>query len=364
MAVISIQQIIGVDEVVLSSKESPLVERLHVIEDDAHNVIGVIALDSTVLGPAAGGCRFWSYSSVAEMTTDAIRLARGMSYKNALAGLPFGGGKAVLQRPGAVFDRRAIFSTFANAVAELDGAYVTAEDVGTTVADMEWVARSTRHVAGRQAQPGKAGGDPSPWTALGIFMSMQAASRIVLGSDVRGMTVAVQGVGNVGSRLCGLLAEAGARLVVADVDPDLASTVARKYAARLVSVDEILLAQAEILAPCALGAVLNSQTIPTLRVGMICGGANNQLAAAADGNALWAQNIAYAPDYVVNAGGIINVAAEYLGESLSDVQRRIDAIAERVAQIMRQAIVERRPEYLIADDMARSIIHAGRLVAA
>jgi leucine dehydrogenase len=354
----------GADDMVQASDNDMLVEHLQVIEDPARGAIGVIALHSTSLGPAAGGCRLWQYATRDAMATDAIRLARGMSYKNALAGLPFGGGKAVLQKPAGAFDRVALFAAFGEAVARLGGRYVTAEDVGTTVADMEMVARSTRHVAGLEGRAGSAGGDPSPWTALGVFKSMQAASKLQLGSDVRGLTVSVQGVGNVGARLCALLSDAGARLIVADFDGARAADVARRYGARRIGIDDILAADADILAPCALGAVLDRHSIAGLKVGLVCGAANNQLASDADGHALLDRAIAYAPDYAVNSGGIINVAAEYLGETVVDVQRRIDMIPNRVVQIMQRARHEHRPAHLVADDMARSAIAAARRAAA
>lgn len=182
-------------------------ERLQIIHDVETGVRGVIAIDSTALGPAAGGCRLWHYESHADLAADAIRLARGMSYKNAVAGLPFGGGKAVLQRPTGDFDRTAVFRVFAKAVAALDGQYVTAEDVGTTVADMQIVSERTKYVAGLKAKPGMAGGDPSPWTALGVFEAMKAAAAMRLQSELEGLTVAVQGVGSVGRGLCRLLRE-------------------------------------------------------------------------------------------------------------------------------------------------------------
>jgi leucine dehydrogenase len=229
---------------------------------------------------------------------------------------------------------------------------------------MEVVARRTPYVAGLETKPGRAGGDPSPWTALGIFQSMQAASRIALGSDVRGLTVAVQGVGNVGERLCELLADAGAHLVVADVEGSRASFVAAHYGARLMPANDILSAEADILAPCALGAVLNETSIATLKAGLVCGGANNQLATDADGDRLRERGIAYAPDYVVNAGGIINVAAEYLGETTTDVERRIEMIAGRVAQIMQRAAKEGRSSHMVADELARNLIAVGNRVAA
>lgn len=348
----------------VTTTNGTLVEQLHMIDDPASGAKGVIAIHSTALGPAAGGCRLWRYPSSEAVTTDAIRLARGMSYKNALAGLPFGGGKAVLTHPAGPFDRATMLRGFAVAVQQLGGSYITAEDVGTTVADMELVAQHTRFVAGLKRPAGMAGGDPSPWTALGVFKSMQAASRLALGSDLRGLTVLVQGLGNVGSRLCGLLHDAGAKLVVADLDSHRAQVAARRFDAQLRSIDDILKAEGDILAPCALGGVLISSSIEELRVGLVCGGANNQLLNDGDGQALLDRGIVYCPDYVVNAGGIINVASEYLRETVSDVQRRMDLIPERVVQILSRSRQEQRPTNLVADEMAAALIRSARRVAA
>jgi len=337
---------------------------IHIVSDADGAAIGVIAVHSTALGPAAGGCRFWHYESHAALTADAIRLARGMSYKNALAGLPLGGGKAVLQRPEGSFDRAALFRAFGNAVESLDGAYITAEDVGTTVADMERVRERTRYVAGLHAEPGKSGGDPSPWTARGVFEAMRAAARFALGSDLDGLTVAVQGTGNVGAALCRMLRAAGARLVIADIDRRRVDALIAELGARAVGVDEIAAADADIFAPCALGGALNARTIPTLKARLVCGAANNQLATEADGEALLAQGIVYAPDYVVNAGGIINVSAEYLGEAPDAVERRIGEIAPRLTGILEAADRDTLPTGRVADALARSIIARGQRAAA
>lgn len=331
-------------------------EELRVIDDARTGTVGIIAIHSTALGPAAGGCRLWHYDGLAEVTADAVRLARGMSYKNAMAGLPFGGGKAVLQRPNGAFDRAALFRVFADAVADLGGRYITAEDVGTCVADMRLVRERTPYVAGLDAKPGRAGGDPSPWTALGVFESMKAAAQFGFGCGLDRLTVAVQGVGNVGAALCRLLRDAGARLIVADVDRARVEALAREVGAELVGSDEILGVQADVLAPCALGAVLNQRTIPLLRAKLVCGAANNQLATEADGEALRERGILYAPDYVVNAGGIINVAAEYLGETSAQVEQRVHQIAGRLLTVLRQATAEQRPPSVVADEMAFQII--------
>lgn len=198
--------------------KNDLQEELHFINEEQSGLNGVIANHSTALGPAAGGCRFRDYNSHDEMTRDTVLLARGMSYKNALAGLPFGGGKAVLRRPVGAFDRASIFRIFADEVAALEGSYITGEDVGTSIKDMKDVRKRTSFVVGLELKPGKAGGDPSPWTALGVFQSMQAAPNFTHGSDIGGLKVAVQGVGNVGANSYRLVKKAGGRLIIADVD--------------------------------------------------------------------------------------------------------------------------------------------------
>lgn len=339
-------------------------ERLQVINDAETGVNGIIAIHSTVLGPAAGGCRFWHYDSQADLTADAVRLARGMSYKNAMAGLPFGGGKAVLQRPAGDFDRKAVFRVFADAIAALDGQYITAEDVGTNVADMKLVRERTRYVAGLDAEPGKAGGDPSPWTSLGVFESMKAAAQFCFRSDLTGLTVAVQGIGNVGLGLCRLLKEAGAKLIVADIDDARVAAVAHELGARVVGVHDILGVDADIFAPCALGGILDHRTIPQLKAKLVCGGANNQLATESDGQLLVERGVVYAPDYVVNAGGIINVSAEYLGETTEQVRARVLAIAPRLIGVLQQATHDGSPANVVADILARQIIVEGCLKAA
>jgi len=336
-------------------------QRVHMLHDGASGLHGAIVIDSVKLGPAAGGCRLWHYADDAALLSDARRLARGMSYKNALAGLPFGGGKAVIARPSGAFDRAALFAAFGRAVAALDGAYITAEDVGTTIADMDMVRARTSYVAGLNHSGANAGGDPSPWTALGVFEGMKAAVAFghdsgVGGGTLRGKRVAVQGAGNVGAGLARLLAAEGAELVIADIDEARAAMLAAELGARVAGADEILTIDADVLAPCALGGVLNARSIPLLRVGVVCGGANNQLATTADGEALRARGIIYAPDYVVNAGGIINVAAEYLGEATSAVHQRIMGIGGRLRGILAEARLAALPAGEVADAMARQII--------
>ncbi len=343
-----------------STHATPLPPRMiHRLDDPDTGLSGVIVLHSTHLGPAAGGCRLWTYASMAAATLDATRLAEGMSYKNALAGLPLGGGKAVLHAPPAGTDRAAMFRAFGRAIERLRGDYVTAEDVGTTVADMQAVAEITRHVAGLPSQGGRPGGDPSPFTARGVFVSMEAAARRHLGTSLDGLDVAVQGLGNVGRGLCTLLHAAGARLIVAETRPGVAENMAKLYAATIVDPTEIATVQADIFAPCALGGVLDQQNVPALRVRMVCGGANNVLAAPEIGAQLAARDILYCPDYVVNAGGIINVAGEYLGWSQNEVDRRVDETAARLLRVFDLAETEGIPPNLAADRLAQAMV-AGR----
>lgn len=339
------------------------VEGLHVINDGESGLTGIIAIHSTNLGPAAGGCRFWHYAEQDQLISDAVRLARGMSYKNALAGLPLGGGKAVLQKPKGDFDREDYFRAFGKAVAQLEGNYITAEDVGTSVADMQVVRSQTRFVAGLEAENLRAGGDPSPWTALGVFESMKAAASFS-GLSLRGATVAVQGTGNVGAALCRLLAREGAKLIVADIDEARAGALARELGSVQAGIDDILGADADILAPCALGAILNDRTIPTIRAGLVCGAANNQLEEERHGEALLSRGIVYAPDYVVNAGGIINVCAEYLGENTHHVEARVNEIAPRLVRILEKARDQKLPSGVVADELARAKIADAALQAA
>jgi leucine dehydrogenase len=300
-----------------------------------------------------GGCRAATYVSEAAAFTDALRLSQGMSYKNAMADLPAGGGKAVLYRlPDESRSRAQAFAAFGAVVEELGGAYVTAEDVGTSVADMEAVARTTRYVAGLPGKAGQAGGDPSPWTALGIFEAMKVAAD----RPLAGARVAVQGLGSVGYRLCEQLHAAGARLVVADVDGARARRAQHAFGAEVVSVDRIHRVESDVFSPNALGAVLNVDTVADLQAPVICGGGNNQLATYDDGLRLRARGVVYAPDYVVNAGGIINVVAEYLGEPQDHVAERVRAIAPRLALILDQAKSAGRPTNEVADEMARAKI--------
>jgi leucine dehydrogenase len=334
------------------------------LEDRSVGLEGVIVIHSTRLGPAAGGCRLWSYPSLAEATEDGLRLAQGMSYKNALAGLPLGGGKAVLRRPEGDFDRRALFEAFGRAVERLGGRYVTAEDVGTTVSDMECTAKRTVHVAGLSQRSGQAGGDPSPHTARGVFLAMERAIERRFARDFSQVTVAVQGLGSVGYQLCRLLHDAGARLIVAEPRAEVAARAAVEFGAEVCSVAGIVEARADVFAPCALGNALDERAIARLRAKVVCGAANNQLADPALGALLDRRRVLYAPDYLVNAGGIINVAGEYLGWSAAEVETRVAAIPARLAEVLERAGRTGRPPSEIADELARELLSGAHHVPA
>lgn len=334
------------------------------LEDKSAGLDGIIVVHSTTLGPGAGGCRLWDYPDRDQAFADAFRLAEGMSYKNAMAGLPFGGAKAVLRRPDGPFDRAALFRAFGRAVAALGGRYVTAEDVGTSVADMQEVAHETRHVAGLAAVGAAAGGDPSPWTAEGVFGAIEAGAAFALGSDLKGLTVAVQGTGNVGAELCRRLADAGARLVIADVAPGRRDRIATILGARVVGADTIAGVDCDIFVPCALGGVLDEQAVTALKARLVCGGANNQLATPEIADVLRKRGITYVPDYVANAGGIISVSAEYLGESAASVARRVAQIGPRVTALLEDSARRNLSPAAVADETAERLIGAaGRLAA-
>lgn len=299
-------------------------------------VSGFIIIDSLVNGPATGGCRFTGYASRADALRDAQRLARGMSYKNAMAELPLGGGKSVIMKPEGDFDRRAVLEVFGQALNHLEGRYLAAEDVGTSEADMEVIRQASSFVFGLPTDGSKAGGNPSPRTAQGVFLSILALLDF-RAIAVREAHVAVQGLGSVGRELCHLLLHRGARLTVADVNPLAVAEFQGHPDVRIEDTTLIHRVPADVFAPCALGAGLNAQTIPELGAGIIAGAANNQLECPADALRLADRGILYAPDYIVNAGGIINVACEYLGEDDEQVERRVAAIPGRLLALIREA---------------------------
>lgn len=334
-------------------------EGVHFITDPASGLRAVIAIHSTKLGPAAGGVRFWHYADSAAAVTDALRLSRGMSFKNAMAGLPLGGGKGVVLAPerGATITEAQLVA-FGEAVESLGGRYVTAEDVGMSEARMKLIATRTRHVSGLPVAGGSAGGDPGPFTALGIYLGVKAAAKRALGADsMRGVHVAIQGVGSVGGGLARRLAEDGAKLTLADVNADKAAALAGELGADVAGADEILAVAADIVSPNALGAILTAESIAALDCRAVAGGANNQLATPADGDHIHARGILYAPDYVINAGGIINVGLEYLGQGdRAEVEARIAKIPGRLVEIWDESDRTGAPSSVVADTIAQRLI--------
>jgi len=317
-------------------------EEVWSVDDAATGLKGFIALHSTARGPAAGGLRMRLYPGEAAALEDALNLSRGMSYKNAAAGLPLGGGKAVIMGDPARDKTPEMLRAMGRAVSALDGRYWTAEDMGMTPEDMAEIARETRFVAGR-AEGAHASGDPSPVTARGVFDAIGiGAARVFGGAGLSGRTVAVQGLGHVGRHLCRLLHEAGAGLIVADTDRARTDITGRDFGAVTTAPAEVHTAPADIFAPCAIGGILNSRTIPRIRARMVAGAANNQLATRADADALHARGILYLPDYVANGGGIINVAAEILriDDRAEWVEDRLAALRATMEHIVARAAAE------------------------
>ncbi|WP_342361760.1 Glu/Leu/Phe/Val family dehydrogenase [Terrarubrum flagellatum] len=318
----------------------------------------IIAIHSTALGPAIGGCRIRPYADETQALIDVLRLSRGMSFKAAVAGVPFGGGKMVVIADPRRDKSPALMRAIGAAVDRLGGRYVTGEDVGTTAEDMTLIKLSTDHVMGLPESSGGSG-DPSPRTALGCFVGIVAAVRHRLQRDgVSGVRVAVQGLGNVGRNLCQLLAAAGAELVVSDLRSELVEDAVSAFGARPAAPEEIHRVAADVFAPCALGAVVNDATLPELRAPIVAGAANNQLAdEIRHGAQLRDRNILYAPDYVINAGGMIQLAVERSGLDWSEVDRRVRAIGETLTAIFEQADSEGAPPAVAAHNLARSRLH-------
>jgi leucine dehydrogenase len=337
-------------------------ERVLFCRDADTGLQAIIAIHSTALGPAAGGARLWSYDTDDDALHDALRLSQGMSYKNAMADLKLGGGKAVIIKTPDFDGSDALYECFGEFVDSLGGDYITAEDVGMSVGIMETVARKTPYVTGLPQKSGKAGGDPSPKTAFGLLRGIEAAARFKLGrTDLEGLSVAVQGVGKVGYHLCRLLHEAGATLVVADIDADQVQRACDEFDAAALGCDEILFAPVDVVSPCALGAILTQATIPGLQASIIAGGANNQLETHEDGQRILDRGILYAPDYVINGGGIINVACEYEGEvDDATVMELVAKIGPRLTGIFEEAERSGEPTNVIADREACRIINSKR----
>ena len=339
-------------------------ELVQLVHDQASGLTAIIALHSTHLGPGAGGTRFWHYADPAAAMRDVLRLSRGMSYKNAMAGLPMGGGKAVILADAKKAKTPAMLAAFGDAVKALGGRYVTAEDVGISEADMVAIARQTDFVSGLPVEgEGAAGGDPGPFTAMGIYHGIKAAVRHKLGKDsLRRVHVAVQGTGSVGGGVARLLAKDGAQLTLADVNEERAEALAGELGGHAVAPDAIMSTACDVFSPNALGAILDDAGIARLDCAIVAGGANNQLARAHHGQALAERGILYAPDYVINAGGIISVTLEYLCRrdkspcDINEVRKRIAQIPGRLEAIWHESDATGVSPDQVADRMAQKLI--------
>lgn len=336
-------------------------ESVHYFHDEDTGLKAIIAIHSTALGPAAGGCRMWNYADSESMTKDVLRLSQGMSFKSAMAGLPLGGGKAVIWGNSRTDKTPDLFRAFGRAIESLNGRYWTAEDVGLTPEDLAYAREETRYVAG--LSEGKAAsGDPSPVTAEGVYRGVRAAVKARFGSDeLEGRTVAVQGVGHVGSSVVRMLSEAGARVRIADIAEDHVSKLAEETGAEISSVNDILFEEVDVLSPCALGGILNPDTLPKLKCKIVAGAANNQLSTPEMGDELAKRGILYAPDYVINGGGIINVAAEISGSYRPEwVAEKLDTLMETLRDIFQRADSLGRATNRVADDIATERIQAAK----
>ena len=329
-------------------------------EDSQSGLNAIVSVHDATLGPACGGCRVYPYTSFDAALEDVKNLSRGMTYKNSLGGIPFGGGKAVVIADPASDKTPEMMRALGRAIDSMGGLYYTAEDSGMSEADIQTIREVTPYAAGT-ARNG-VGGNPSPFTARGVWRGIEAAVRHKMGQDtLAGVRVGVLGVGAVGMALCEHLHTAGASLVVADVNAHAVQEAETRFGARAVSVDDIAQMPMDVFAPCALGGAINETTLPKLTAKIVAGAANNQLATPAMGEALKARDILYAPDYVINAAGVISVGLEILGQwTRDDLNKRIDKIGVTLTEIFSRARNENRSTHEIADMMALEIIKAGR----
>jgi len=344
-------------------------EGVHAFYDEKTGLKAIIAVHSTARGPSCGGCRMWPYETAQAALEDVLKLSWGMSYKNAVADLELGGGKAVIIGDSRTQKTPELFEAFGRAVDTLGGRYLSAEDVGVSPSDLAHTAKTTQYVVGLES--GKTGsGDPSPVTAEGVFRGTQLVARRLWGAnDLSGLTVAIQGVGHVGGYLADKLHAAGAKLIVTDVNEPVLREVAERTNATVVRPDEIYDAQAEIFAPCALGGALNENTLPRLKAQAIVGAANNQLTGHAIGREVFERGLTYAPDYVVNAGGIINVASEVAARNSGGaydpnwVEGKLQRLVVTLEEVLERSLTERRPTNEIANEIARARIAEARAAA-
>lgn len=335
--------------------QSSRVETLHFIVDPVTGLKAVIAIHSSQKGPALGGCRYLAYADEESAIEDAIRLAQNMSYKAVLAGLPFGGGKAVIMRPAHINNRAALFESFGRFVETLDGRYITAVDSGTSSADMDCIAQRTQHVTSTTEA-----GDPSQHTAMGVFAGIRTTALARLGSEnLEGLRVAIQGLGHVGYALAEQLHAAGAELLVSDLDSGKVQLAMEQLGAHPIACEALLSTPCDILAPCGLGAILNSQSVAQLRCAAVAGGANNQLSSLPVADHLENRGILYAPDYVINSGGLIYVALQHRGETLGTITAHLSRIGLRLTEVFAHAQAEKRSPARVADMLAERLLNVG-----
>ncbi|MCQ5455494.1 branched-chain amino acid dehydrogenase [Bacillus paralicheniformis] len=335
-------------------------EQLVFCQDKQSGLKAIIAIHDTTLGPALGGTRMWTYESEEAAIEDALRLARGMTYKNAAAGLNLGGGKTVIIGDPRKDKNEEMFRAFGRYIQGLNGRYITAEDVGTTVEDMDIIHDETDFVTGISPAFGSSG-NPSPVTAYGVYKGMKAAAKEAFGTDsLEGKTVAVQGVGNVAYNLCRHLHEEGAKLIVTDINKEAVERAVAEFGARAVDPDDIYSQECDIYAPCALGATINDDTIPQLKAKVIAGAANNQLKETCHGDQIHDIGIVYAPDYVINAGGVINVADELYGYNSERALKKVEGIYGNIERVLEISKRDRIPTYLAADRLAEERIERMR----
>ncbi|WP_062104732.1 branched-chain amino acid dehydrogenase [Bacillus niameyensis] len=335
-------------------------EQLLFCQDEQSGLKAIIAIHDTTLGPALGGTRMWTYDSEEAAIEDALRLARGMTYKNAAAGLNLGGGKTVIIGDPRKDKNEEMFRAFGRFIQGLNGRYITAEDVGTTVEDMDIIHEETNFVTGISPAFGSSG-NPSPVTAYGCFVGMKAAAKEAFGTDsLEGRTIAIQGVGNVAFELCRYLHKEGAQLIVTDINKEAVNRAIEEFNAKAVDPNDIYAQEADIFSPCALGAIINNQTIPQLKVKVIAGSANNQLKEPEHGDLIHEMGIVYAPDYVINAGGVINVADELYGYNRERALKKVEGIYQNVAKVIEISKRDHIPTYVAADRMAEERIEKMR----
>ncbi|MED4204330.1 branched-chain amino acid dehydrogenase [Neobacillus mesonae] len=335
-------------------------EQVVFCQDKQSGLKAIIAIHDTTLGPALGGTRMWTYASEEAAIEDALRLAKGMTYKNAAAGLNLGGGKTVIIGDPRKDKNEEMFRAFGRYIQGLNGRYITAEDVGTTVADMDLIHEETDYVTGISPAFGSSG-NPSPVTAYGVYRGMKAAAKEAFGTDsLEGKTIAIQGVGNVAYTLCRYLHEEGAQLIVTDINKEAVNRAVEEFGARAVDPDDIYGVECDIYAPCALGATVNDETIPQLRAKVIAGSANNQLKDTKHGDIIHEMGIVYAPDYVINAGGVINVADELYGYNHERAMKKVETIYNSIEKIIDISKRDGVPTYVAADRMAEERIERVR----